>query len=49
MARYLSDADDDLIMHVVTQIGPADVSPYIALVFDMEQAVGIQPPDSALP
>jgi hemerythrin-like domain-containing protein len=47
MARYLSDADDDLIMHVVTQIGPADVSPYIALVVDMEQALGLQPPDSA--
>ena len=46
MARYLSD-DDDLIMHVVTQIGPPDVSPYITLVADMEQALGIRPPDSA--
>lgn len=45
MARYLSD--DDLIMHVVTQIGPPDVSPYITLVADMEQALGIRPPDSA--
>jgi hemerythrin-like domain-containing protein len=46
MARYLSEADDDLIMHVVTQIGPADVSPYIALVADMEIALGIEPPAS---
>ncbi len=45
MARYLSD--DDLIMHVVTRIGPPDVSPYITLVADMEQALGIRPPDSA--
>ncbi len=44
MARYLSEADDDLIMHVVTQIGPSDVSPYIALVVDMEEALGIEPP-----
>jgi hemerythrin-like domain-containing protein len=47
MGRYLSDADDDLIMHVITQIGPPDVSPYIALVVDMEQALGLQPPYSA--
>lgn len=40
MARYLSD-DADLIMHVVTQIGPPDVSPYITLVAEMEQALGI--------
>lgn len=45
MARYLSD--DGLIMHVVTQIGPPDVSPYITLVAAMEQALGIRPPDSA--
>lgn len=44
MARHLSEADDDLIMHVITQIGPQDVSPYISLVENMEQAVGIQPP-----
>jgi hemerythrin-like domain-containing protein len=44
MARYLSDADDDLIMHVVSQIGPADVTPYITLVADMEEALGIAPP-----
>lgn len=41
MARHLSEADDDLIMHVVTQIGPSDVSPYIALVADMEEALGL--------
>jgi hemerythrin-like domain-containing protein len=44
MARYLSDADDELIMHVVAQIGPADVTPYITLVADMEIALGIAPP-----
>lgn len=44
MARHLSEADDDLIMHVVTQIGPSDVTPYIALVADMEEALGIAPP-----
>jgi hypothetical protein len=43
MARYLSEADDDLIMHVITHIGPPDVSPYIALVADMEEALGIWP------
>lgn len=44
MARYLSEADDDLVMHVITQIGPSDVSPYIDLVVSMEQALGIAPP-----
>ena len=44
MARYLSEADDDLIMHVIAQIGPSDVSPYIALVVDMEEALGIASP-----
>jgi hypothetical protein len=42
MGRYLSAADDGLIMHVITQIGPPDVSPYMALVVDMEQALGIR-------
>ncbi len=41
MARHLSEADDDLIMHVIKQIGPPDVTPYIALVVDMEEALGI--------
>ncbi len=44
MARHLSEADDDLIMHVITQIGPPDISPYISLVANMELALGIQPP-----
>lgn len=44
MARYLSEEDDDLIMHVITQIGPSDVSPYIDLVGSMEKALGIAPP-----
>lgn len=44
MAKYLSEEDDDLIMHVIRQIGPADVSPYIALVATLEQSVGIEPP-----
>jgi hemerythrin-like domain-containing protein len=44
MARHLSEADDDLIMHVIRQIGPPDVSPYIALVVDMEEALGIPSP-----
>lgn len=48
MAKYLSDADDDLIMHVITQIGPQDVSPYIALVASMEDALNIHPPAALL-
>jgi hemerythrin-like domain-containing protein len=44
MARHLSEDDDELIMHIITQIGPKDVSPYISLVASMEQSVGIQPP-----
>lgn len=44
MATYLSEADDDLIMHVITQIGPSDVSPYIDLVASMEESLGIAPP-----
>jgi hemerythrin-like domain-containing protein len=44
MARYLSDADDDLLMHVIAQIGPPDVTPYLALVADMEEALGIPTP-----
>jgi hemerythrin-like domain-containing protein len=46
MAKYLSAEDDDLLMHVIRQIGPADVSPYIALVATLEQSVGITPPQS---
>lgn len=42
MARFLSEEDDDLIMHVITQIGPPDVSPYIDLVASMEQALGLK-------
>jgi hemerythrin-like domain-containing protein len=44
MARHLSEADDDLIMHVIKQIGPPDVTPYIALVVDMEEALGVASP-----
>ena len=44
MARYLSEADDDLIMHVIAQIGPADVTPYLALVANMEESLGIPTP-----
>jgi hemerythrin-like domain-containing protein len=46
MARHLSEADDDLIMHVIKQIGPPDVTPYIALVVDMEEALGIPSPSA---
>ena len=46
MARCLNEADEDLVMDVIAQIGPPDVSPYIALVASMEQALGIQPSDS---
>lgn len=49
MARYLSEADDDLVMHVITQIGPPDVSPYISLVDDMEKALGLEPNPAYLP
>jgi hypothetical protein len=48
MARYLSEDDDDLIMDVITHIGPPDVSPYIALVVNMEQALGLQYSDSTV-
>lgn len=44
MARHLSEEDDDLIMHIISQIGPKDVSPYISLVASMERSVGIEPP-----
>jgi hemerythrin-like domain-containing protein len=44
MAKYMSPDDDDLVMHVIRQIGPADVTPYISLVATLEESVGIQPP-----
>lgn len=44
MAKYLSEADDDLVMHVITQIGPQDVSPYIQLVSTMEKSLGLPSP-----
>ncbi len=47
MARYLSAEDDDLVMHVIRQIGPADVSPYIALVATLQKSVGIQLPQQS--
>ncbi|MDQ3659605.1 MAG: hypothetical protein M3454_00805 [Actinomycetota bacterium] len=46
MARYLSEDDDALIMLVITHIGPPDISPYIALVAEMEQALGMKSSDS---
>ena len=46
MAKYLNADDDDLLMHVIRQIGPADVSPYISLVASLEESVGITPPAS---
>ena len=35
---------NELVMHVVSQIGPPDVSPYIQLVGTMEQSLGLPTP-----
>jgi hypothetical protein len=44
MAKYLREADKDLLMHAIRQIGPEDVSPYISLVATREESVGVDPP-----
>jgi hemerythrin-like domain-containing protein len=44
MARYFSKDDDDQIMKIITHVGPVDVTPYVRLVEDMEQLLGIPAP-----
>lgn len=44
MGRYFTDIDDTLIMGILRQIGQEDVTPYVAIVDAMEEALGIRAP-----
>jgi FMN phosphatase YigB (HAD superfamily)/hemerythrin-like domain-containing protein len=44
MGRHFSDGDDTLVMGLLAEISPRDFTPYVGLVADMEQALGIPSP-----
>ena len=41
MGRFLTEADDGLVLNIISHFGPADITPYIAIVGEMERALGI--------
>jgi hemerythrin-like domain-containing protein len=44
MGSFFSDADDTLVINLISHIGPADFTPYVSLVATMEEQLGMQPP-----
>ena len=44
MGSFFSDADDTLVINLISHIGPADFTPYVSLVATMEEALGMQVP-----
>jgi len=42
MGSYFNDTDDTLVMNMIAHVGPPDITPYVALVQAMEQALGIE-------
>ena len=43
IGKVLTDADDSLLINLVQQRGPADLTPYLGLIQDMEAELGIKP------
>jgi len=41
LGRWLTEADDALVLNITSHTGPADITPYVALVGEMERALGI--------
>jgi hemerythrin-like domain-containing protein len=44
MGTYFSDADDTLVVNIISHTGPADITPYVSLVAAMEGQLGIPSP-----
>jgi HAD superfamily hydrolase (TIGR01509 family) len=42
IGRWLSEADDALVLNIISHYGPPDITPYVALVGEMERALGIE-------
>lgn len=43
IGKVLTDSDDSLLINLVQQRGPADLTPYLGLIQDMEKELGITP------
>jgi len=43
IGKLLTDSDDSLLINLVRQRGPADITPYLGLIQDMEKELGITP------
>jgi HAD superfamily hydrolase (TIGR01549 family) len=41
VGSYLGDADDSLVLGIVSRMGPPDITPYVAMVGAMESALGL--------
>jgi len=41
LGRWLTEADDALVLNIISHTGPADITPYVALVGEMERVLGI--------
>jgi len=41
LGRWLTEADDKLVFNLISHFGPADITPFIAIVDEMERALGI--------
>lgn len=41
LGRWLTEADDALVLNIISHTGPADITPYVALVGEMERALRI--------
>jgi hemerythrin-like domain-containing protein len=45
MGSFFSDADDTLVINLISHVGPADFTPYISLVATMEEQLGMPSPE----
>jgi hemerythrin-like domain-containing protein len=43
MGKHFSDADDTLVINLISRVGPPDFTPYVGIVVAMEEALGITP------
>ena len=44
LGRWLTEADDALVLNLISHFGPADITPFVALVGEMEHALGLPTP-----
>jgi hemerythrin-like domain-containing protein len=43
MGAYITDTDDSLIVDLMAQVGPRDLTPYLGLIQALEQSLGLEP------